>query len=245
MKKTLTICMVALLTCSSFAGAKRMMTKRKAEILAYRLIVESVYGVKIKFAETVTDIIDASFAGDVATKTSARINGIEIEEAVYDEDRDIAKVTASVKIGTIEDLDEDFKEKFKDKIVRRVAFSTSTLEQKPKLQAMRAAQVDAYKNLLKIITGFTLESETTIENFMLKSDVVKTSVIGALMGIEMKEYRWEGKDNDAVVTVRINIKEFEEMLPERIKNMDKEYIEATGYGAGVNDYKSSKEQTKK
>ncbi len=243
MKKILTICMVTLLTCSSFAGAKKMMTKMKAEILAQRAIVESVYGIKIKFAETVTNIIDASFTGDVATKTGKRhINGIVIEESVYDEDRDIAKVTASVKIGTIEELDENFKEKFKDKVIRRVAFATSTMEQLPKLLAMRAAEIDAYKNLLKIITGFTLESETTIENFMIKSDIVKTSVIGALMGAEIKEYFWEGKDNDAVVKVRINIKDFEEMLPERIKNLDKEYIEATGYGAGVNDYKSSKEQ---
>ena len=220
------------------AGRKKIMAINMAKVLAERALVETVYGVKIKFNEKVTDIIDAQFEGSTSTKTGPRrINGVKFDEIVYDEERDIAKVTASVKIGSIIDLDEYFQSRFKNKVVRRVAFATTTKSQLPKLQALRAAEIDAYKNLLKQISGFTLESKTTVENFMLKSDEVKTAVLGAIMGAELEDYRWEGKDNDAIVILKVSTKDFEEMLPEQILDMNDEFITAEGFGASVDDLK--------
>ncbi len=49
-------------------------------------------------------------------------------------------------------------------------------------QAREAAVVAAERNLLKIIQGVHLTSETTVENLMLKSDVITTNVEGTLKG---------------------------------------------------------------
>ncbi|MBN1782839.1 LPP20 family lipoprotein [bacterium] len=51
--------------------------------------------------------------------------------------------------------------------------------------AIRAAKLDAYRNLLEIVKGVNLTSETTVENAMLLSDVIKTRVEGILQGARM------------------------------------------------------------
>ena len=85
MKKLFITCACAMLTISSFAGVKRIKSMRKAEILASRNLVETVYGIKIKFNESVSNIIDGVFEGSVKSKTGQRrINGIKYEEKVYD-----------------------------------------------------------------------------------------------------------------------------------------------------------------
>ncbi len=227
---------------SAYAGRKKLMSTAQAKILAERQLVESVFGIQLNFKEEVTNIIHGAFSGNMSSSTGkVKINGIKYEEVIYDKDRDIAKVTASVQIKNIINIDPDFKALFADWTVRRVAFSTSTPAQLKKLEALRVAQVDAYKNILKQISGFTLESSTTIENFMLKSDKVKTAVTGSIMGAELVEYYWEGKDNDAVVKLRVDTELFKDLLPEEIVNLPGRYIEATGYGASVDDYAETTE----
>ncbi|MBN2103125.1 LPP20 family lipoprotein [bacterium] len=51
--------------------------------------------------------------------------------------------------------------------------------------AIRAAKLDAYRNLLEIVKGVNLTSETTVENAMLLSDVIQTRVDGVLRGARM------------------------------------------------------------
>ena len=114
-------------------------------------------------------------------------------------------VTASLKLSRIADLVDKNKfnlDKYPDKVIKRTAFATSTPVNASKIAALRAAEIDAYKNLYKKIGGFTLESHTTVENFMLKSDQVKTSVIGALMGAEFMGFNWEGEGEDAIAVVK-------------------------------------------
>ncbi len=215
------------------AGPQKYQTIESAKALAARAVVETVYGVKIRFSEEVNNIIDGSFRGTAETKTGERkIKNLKYE-VVYDEAKDIAKVTASVRLGDIADLidKENFNvDKNPDKVIRRVAFASSRPENARKLAALRAAEIDAYKNLYKEIAGFTLESNTKVENFVMKSDKIKASVLGCLMGAELVNYRWEGKDEDAVVKLRINIKELNEMLPSKIKSTQ-DTVEVEGYGA--------------
>jgi hypothetical protein len=51
--------------------------------------------------------------------------------------------------------------------------------------AIRSAKLDAYRNLLEIVKGVNLTSETTVENAMLLSDIIKTRVDGVLRGARM------------------------------------------------------------
>jgi len=230
-------CMLPAADAPMSPSAKKLNSVNCAKVLAERNVVETVYGVKLRFTEEVNNLLEGSFQGNVETKTGKRaIKGIEFEPVKYDAEKDIAQATATLKLSNIADLVDKEKfniDKFPDKIIRRTAFATSTPDKARKVGAIRAAEIDAYKNLYKKIGGFTLESNTKIENFVLKSDTVKASVIGALMGAEFMGFSWDGAGDDAVATVklRVNTKELSEMLGEKIVDFDKDFIEAEGQGA--------------
>jgi len=58
----------------------------------------------------------------------------------------------------------------------------------------RAAVVVAYRNLLEVVKGVRVDSETVVENFITKSDVVRTRVEGIVKGarIVKKQYLSDG-----------------------------------------------------
>lgn len=51
-----------------------------------------------------------------------------------------------------------------------------------KAMARRAAIVDAQRNLVETVQGTAVDSETTVNNFMLTDDVIKTKVSGLIKG---------------------------------------------------------------
>jgi hypothetical protein len=215
---------------------KKLNSINCARVLAQRNVVETVYGVKIRFIEEVTNLSEGNFLGTTETKTGERsIRGIEFIEK-YDQKNDIAQVTAVLKLSRISDIIDKEKfnlDKFPNLEIRRVAFASSSPENTKKLAALRAAEVEAYKNLFKQIGGFTLESNTKVKNFMLSSDKVKAQVIGAVMGAEYEGFAWEGKGEDAVaiVKLRLDLKRLAEMLGQKIVDYDKDSIEAEGRAA--------------
>ncbi len=54
--------------------------------------------------------------------------------------------------------------------------------------ALRAAQLDAMRNMIETLNGVVLTSETTVENAMMSSDVIKTQVEGIV-----KNFRFTSK----------------------------------------------------
>ena len=50
------------------------------------------------------------------------------------------------------------------------------------MQARRAAFADAYRQLLEAVQGVNVDAETTVEQMMLTSDIVKTRVTGTIQG---------------------------------------------------------------
>jgi hypothetical protein len=216
-----------------WAGTKRIMTTRASKVLAERALVESIYGLKVRSTEDVQDMIAASFIGKTESKTSARIKGIKFEEIVYDDEKDIAKATASVSMESMENIDGQVMD-LQNKEFRRVAFATSTPSQAAPLQALRAAELDAYKELAKRVVGFTLESHTTVENYMLTSDRVKTKVLATIYLAEVTDFGWI-ENGDAYVKMTLNVKEASEILGEPIVGED-ENIEVEGAGAQVDDF---------
>jgi hypothetical protein len=67
--------------------------------------------------------------------------------------------------------------------------------------AERAAQVVAYRNLLEIIKGVRVDSETVVENFLTKSDIIRTKVDGVIKGAMpiKKQYLSDGSVEVTVV----------------------------------------------
>jgi hypothetical protein len=68
--------------------------------------------------------------------------------------------------------------------------------------ALRAAQVDAYRNLLETVQGVQIDSQTTVKDFTVESDVINTAISGMVKGAQIvkKEYL---SDGTVEVTVRM------------------------------------------
>ena len=58
-----------------------------------------------------------------------------------------------------------------------------------RMMARRAAQVDCYRQLAEAINGVNVDSESTVENFMLVSDVTKTKVQALIHGAQIVSER--------------------------------------------------------
>ena len=241
MKRVSVLLVVAMLAGGSLAlaGNKKIMSTRAARVLAERAIVETVYGLKIRSSEEVVDMVAASFVGKTESKTSARIQGIKIEEVVYDAEKDIAKATASVALDELENIDGQVLN-LHGKVFRRVAFATSTPANAGPIRALRAAELDGYKNLVKTVVGFTLESQTTVENYMLTSDVVKTQVMATTYLADLEDYGWDDEGN-AYVKFKVVKKDIEDILGVAIPGVD-DIIEVEGHGASIDDFSEANKQ---
>ena len=242
--KNFSIVFIAVITllCTSYlseAGNKKIMSTRAAKVLAERALVESIYGLKLRAQEEVQDMVAASFTGTTESKTSATIRGVKFEEVIYDAEKDIARATASISLPSFENIDGQVMD-LKNKVFRRVAFATSTPSQAGPLKAMRAAELDAYKQLVKRVVGFTLESKTKGENYMLTSDVVKTKVLATTYLAEVTDYGWD-EGGDAFVKMALNVKDVAEILGQEIVGED-DIIEVEGAGAQLDDFKRAKAQ---
>ena len=68
--------------------------------------------------------------------------------------------------------------------------------------ALRAAKADALRNLLETVKGLFLSSETTVENAMVTSDVIRTKVEGTLRGFRTVDTRYM---SDGTVEIDVEI----------------------------------------
>jgi len=69
--------------------------------------------------------------------------------------------------------------------------------------AIRAAKVDAWRNLLESVKGIALSSETTVRNSMVENDVISTRVEGILKGFTQIGEPKYLSDGSVEVTVEI------------------------------------------
>ncbi len=70
--------------------------------------------------------------------------------------------------------------------------------------AERAAQVVAYRNLLEAVKGVRVDSTTTVENFIVTSDVIKTQVNGIIQGAMIMDKKYMS-DGSVEVTVGMKL----------------------------------------
>lgn len=75
-----------------------------------------------------------------------------------------------------------------------------------KILAKRAAEIDAYRNLLEAVKGVQVTSYTTVESMMLSSDTVRARAEGMIKGMQVIEVTYSN-DGGCDVTVEINIDE--------------------------------------
>lgn len=233
---------VTLLPPNLWAGNKKMMAVMAAKNDAMRGLTEQVYGLKVRSSEEVKNMTADSYVGKTDSKTSATLSGIKITDVVYDAQKDIAKATATMTANEIVNI-EGANVALKGKVFKHVGFGTSSPENAGPLKALRAAQIDAYKQLAQQIAGFTLESQTSVENYMLKSDLVQTKVQASLALSEIVDFGWDNS-GDAYVKMILKVDEVAAMLGEAVVGAG-EVIEVEGQGAIQDDFKKAKATTKK
>lgn len=229
---------LSLCVCTSVAeaGNKKMMTINAAKVVAERAIIESVIGLKVRSDERVEDMVAAHVT--IESKTAAAIKGIEYADIVYDPAKDIAKVTAVIQVGKVQNII-GRRIDYGNALVQRVGFATSTPEMAGPLKALRAAEMDAYKEMAKKIVGFKLISGTTVENYVLKSDDIKAKMMAALYGAELSGYRWD-EAGDAYVKLSLKTHRVEDILGQRL-DYQGELITVEGMGAQVDDFSQAQQ----
>jgi len=70
--------------------------------------------------------------------------------------------------------------------------------------ALRAAQVDAYRNLLEIVKGVKVDGATEVRDYTTSNDVIRTQVEGLVKGAQVikRDYM---SDGTVEVTIRMNM----------------------------------------
>ncbi len=71
--------------------------------------------------------------------------------------------------------------------------------------AVRAATVVARRNLLEIVKGVSIDSQTTVENYMVTSDLIRTQVRGFLQNSQILDTAYMS-DGSVEVTVGISLR---------------------------------------
>lgn len=70
----------------------------------------------------------------------------------------------------------------------------------------RAAIGDAYRNLLEMIKGVKIDAATTVENFMVSQDIIKTQIDGVVKGATIYREDYERQpDGSLMATVEMRV----------------------------------------
>ena len=88
--------------------------------------------------------------------------------------------------------------------------------------ALRAAQLDAYRRLLEVTKGVRVDSQTVVDDYAIKSDIISSQVDGMVKGAQTvkKEYL---SDGSVEVTLQMNLHGgfAQLMLPSEIQQVEK------------------------
>lgn len=84
--------------------------------------------------------------------------------------------------------------------------------------ALRAAKLDAYRNILEVVNGVRIDSTTVVKDYAVQSDIVMSKVEGMIHGAETVKEEYLS-DGTVEVTVQMNLRGgFSQLiLPEEIK----------------------------
>lgn len=233
---SLSLLLLLLFIPQSQGADNRVAALKAARVLALRNLVETFYGTKLRFIDEADGADASQYFSITMTKSGRRtLRGVEYIEK-YDPSTGIAQVTAELPLIKMADIINPARfdlKKNPDMVIRRTAFAAATPQAAAKVAAFRAAEIDAYKKLYKLVCGFKLSSESKVRNSILESDKVRTSVTGALLGAKIYGIGWEGEGKNAIAAVKLRLdkKELEQALGSRIVGVDEEYIEAIGRAA--------------
>jgi len=210
-------------------ASERLAAEEVARHDAYRKLVERVYGLGLDARTDVHDLALSSRTVDVAMQNELR--GMKEVGTKYHED---GRVEMAVKITmrevveiierTVERVErghrlvseetlENIKRENRDTeiiVVGRGALrGTNGLE---KVRAMRAAETECYARIGARVFGLQISAETTVRDFALSSDSIRSKVSVALLnGVRFTDYSFLD-DGTCEATGELTIREVVEVL---------------------------------
>ena len=102
-----------------------------------------------------------------------------------------------------------------------------------KIMAKRAARMDALRNLTETIYGTSIDSETIVEDMVVKSDKIKTRLDALIKGATETDSKFND-DGSAEVTLEIELGPVTDILGTTV-NFDGKVFKAVGMGAPPSD----------
>ena len=79
---------------------------------------------------------------------------------------------------------------YREKMGRKIPAGWENVTPQGRLLAMRAAQVDAYRQIAERVIGVLVESDTEVKDFVTTEDYIRTLVRGRLVGVKVTGYRF-------------------------------------------------------
>lgn len=215
------------------AGNKRLMSITSAKTVARRALTETIHGLTLESTESVINMVATNIQVKTETKTLEPLKGVTFDEPIYREGDDIAYITAYVNLPSISSIDGRVIN-LQNKVFKRVGFATSTQKSSHFLKALRAAEIDAYLQLTKRILGMRIKGKTTVDNYILTSDIIKSKVKAMIF---LAEFIRCGPDKygNAFVDMQLNVNYASTVLGETIEGGP--FIKVRGQGAVEDDFK--------
>lgn len=219
---------------------ERLKAVRVAELDAMRLLIERIYGIELASGTTVYDLIlsDDTVRSDVVKV----IKGVTTtEEPEYLEDGSVQVVRAVKLRQVLETITKTVKKK--NLFGRLITISDiETVEIKNqdtvidvmgngalpeskgyrKILAKRAAEVDAYRKLAERLKGVSVTSSTTVQDFVLKSDIIRARVAQFVKGAKPVAITY-AQDDSCEVEMQIKIADIFEII-KKYSTVDKEVV---------------------
>ncbi len=195
----------------------QLLAIRAAKSDAYRNLAEEVWGLSLDAYTKVKDfVVDKD---RIWTEVHAFIQGAKVIESKVFADNtaevsielDISPLCKIIQYGSYKDFEAKY-----------------PFDAQSKLLALRAAKVDAQRNLLETIQGVRIDSETLVKDFLTENDEIRTHVMGKLRGARVVAERILS-EGIAEVDLELSV----EALPSEIRHYLKAIgpvIEATGAG---------------
>lgn len=223
-------CLAFSLSTSAFAqGQKKLMSVRAAEEAARRALVESITGLNMTSSAEVKDMVAGGFT--VNADVDAAITRVEFVESTYDPEKDIAMVKAAINAATLTVVT-DKKVDLGNRRFARIGFGTSTPASAPALQALRAAEIDAYRQLAEYFSGIKIVGKTTVKDYVLESDSIKATFGAALYGANLAaEDPFGFQDDTAYMKLTLTVGDVEDILGQKFEQVPTTTATVTGWGA--------------
>ncbi len=204
-------------------GQKRLLATRFARVQGFRALIERIYGLPITSTTLVYDLVQGN--DEIRSSVERSLQGVtELKEPIYFDDgrvemdcavaiatvkETLRKETERKKIAGVTITEKEWSD-FEYKTIPKVLVETATgaLEGSvgaQRIMARRVAELDGYRKLAERMLGVHVTSQTTVKDFVLESDYIKTRVAGLLKGAKKKSVSYDADDNTCKVAMEINM----------------------------------------